>query len=108
MSRREYDKLVRDRIPEIICENGQRPLYDVVGREEALEYLAAKLSEEAAEYRADRNPEELADVLEVVRGILLHSGMTWEDMENIRKRKYDQRGGFEKRIRLIAVDDENE
>lgn len=106
MARREYDKLVRDRIPEIIENTGSRPFCDVLDAEESAEYLARKLAEEAKEYIESRELEELADVMEVVRGILHHRGVEWDELEVIRLRKYAERGGFEGGIRLIAVEDE--
>ncbi|MBQ4088949.1 MAG: nucleoside triphosphate pyrophosphohydrolase [Clostridia bacterium] len=105
MARREYDKLVRDRIPEIIEKQGQRPVCDALTHEACLEYLAKKLGEEAAEYAESREVEELADVVEVVRGILHHRGVEWDELERIRLEKYDRRGGFEAGIRLVAVEE---
>ena len=102
--RREYDKLVRDRIPEIIAAEGKTPDWDAVDSETALRYLEQKLLEECAEYCESREAAELADVVEVVRGILHHRGMTWDELESIRADKYGKRGGFEGGIRLKAVD----
>ena len=104
MPRREYDKLVRDRIPEIIEKQGERPVYDRLEARDCLEYLALKLSEEAAEYVESREIEELTDTLEVIYGILHHRGISFDELEDIRRRKYDARGGFEGGIRLIAVE----
>ena len=105
MARKEYDKLVRDRIPEIIEAQDRRPVYDWLGAADSAEYLAKKLSEEAAEYAESRELEELADVVEVVRGILHHRGTTWAELEEVRSRKYAERGGFEGGIRLTAVEE---
>ena len=105
MVRREYDKLVRDGIPEIISGRGGRAECQYLNAEEAAEYLAMKLSEEAAEYIESREVEELADIVEVVRGILHHRGISWDELENVRQKKYAERGGFERGIRLIAVED---
>ena len=102
--RREYDKLVRDRIPEIIASEGRMPDWDEVDSETALKYLEKKLGEECAEYCESREAAELADVIEVVRGILHHRGMTWDELERIRADKYKKRGGFEGGILLKAVD----
>ena len=106
MKVRKYDKLVRDRIPDIITASGSVPVCDRPDKNECLAYLAAKLSEEAAEYRESRDIEELADVIEVVRGILHHNGISWEELESVRQKKYAERGGFEQGIRLIEVVDE--
>ena len=105
MAVRNYDKMVRDKIPEIIISTGSTPVTDTLTNSEALDYLAKKLAEEAGEYLESRDMEELADVVEVVRGLLFHSGHTWDELESIRRMKADERGGFEKGIRLIRVED---
>ena len=61
-----YNKLVRDRIPEIIAKNGQIAEVNVLSNEEYLLHLEMKLDEEVGEYHRDKNLEELADILEVV------------------------------------------
>ena len=59
-------KIVRDRIPEIISDSGKKPIYSTVSRDEAVEALEEKLSEELEEYLADHSLEEMADILEVM------------------------------------------
>ena len=103
MAVRRYDKLVRDRIPDIIRESGKEPVCRTATQEEALDYLARKLGEEAAEYLESRDAEELADVLEVVFAIAAEKGITPEKLEEIRARKARERGGFSGRIVLEEV-----
>lgn len=105
MAVRNYDKLVRDRIPEIIAGTGENPVWDILPPEQFADSLAVKLTEEAGEYLESREIEELADVVEVIRGILANSGHTWDELEEIRRKKAGERGGFEKGIRLIRVED---
>ena len=105
MAVKTYNKLVRDKIPEIIVSDGKTPLCETADNEEILELLAVKLTEEAAEYIESREVEELADVLEVIHGILMHRGIALEELEKIRQKKYDERGGFEKGIKLIRVEE---
>ena len=102
--RREYDKLVRDLIPEIIRSSGKTPVCRTVDRETALNYLAEKLCEEAEEYRASRETEELVDVLEVLMAIAAEKGISWREIEAIRSQKARDRGGFSRRIVLEAVE----
>lgn len=96
-----YDKLVRDRIPEIIAARGQearfRPCADDA---EYLERLVAKLREEADELARDRNAAELADVLEVVRALAAHLGLDLAEAEAVRAAKAAERGGFDRRLIL--------
>jgi len=61
-----HDKLVRDRIPEIIERQGGHPSVRILDQEEYVHCLERKLDEEVEEYHRNKNPEELADILEVV------------------------------------------
>ena len=102
---REYDKLVRDEIPAIIEADGERPRTHVADEDEFDDRLAAKLAEEAAEYRESRDPRELADVLEVVHAIRERHGLTTEELEERRSEKAERRGRFDDRIVLERVEE---
>ena len=95
-------KVVRDRIPEIIEQSGKTPEICLLDREDAVKGLEEKLSEELREYLADHSLEEMADLLEVMHGILYHRGISWDELEQVRLRKREERGGFEKGIFLAA------
>ena len=69
MSTAEYHKLVRDKIPEMIREQGETPVFRILEQEEYLKELDRKLHEEIREYQEDKSLEELADVLEVMLAI---------------------------------------
>ena len=99
----KYDKLIRDRIPEIIEKNGQTARIRHLSNEEYLVKLDEKLDEELAEYHNDQNIEELADLLEVIRAAAIAHGYTLEELEAVRAEKAEKRGGFEKRILLIET-----
>ena len=92
----KYDKLVRDRIPEIIEESGKHCETRILTKEEHLEYLNKKLGEELNEYLESGDIEELADLEEVLRGILLLKDVDYKEFDLIRQKKFDERGGFEK------------
>ncbi len=98
-----YNKLVRDRIPEIILASGKTCSTEVLSDERYLEMLDAKLDEELAEYHRDQNIEELADLLEVLRAAALARGCSAGELERIRAEKAAKRGGFDKRILLKEV-----
>ena len=98
-----YNKLVRDRIPEIINGSGKTCDIRILSDEEYLQRLDAKLDEELAEYQESKSMEELADLLEVVRAVAAARGSSMEQVEGIRQRKARERGGFEKRILLMNV-----
>ncbi len=98
-----YNKLVRDRIPQIIESSGMACTTEILSGAPYLRMLDAKLDEELAEYHKDQNIEELADLLEVIRAVTIARGYTLEDLERVRAEKAAKRGGFEKRILLKEV-----
>ena len=98
-----YNKLVRDRIPEIIEASGNECQTAILSDEEYLKMLDAKLDEELAEYHMDQNIEELADLLEVIRTAAIARGYTLEELEAVRAKKAEKRGGFSKKLLLITV-----
>lgn len=103
MRRVKYNKLVRDRIPEIIASDGKACVTEILPDERYLEMLDAKLAEELSEYRESRSLEELADLLEVLQAVAKARGWTWEELEQMRQEKAAKRGGFEKKILLREV-----
>ena len=103
MSIKKYNKLVRDRIPEIIEAGGSTCGTEILSDEEYLKMIDAKLDEELAEYHQDQNLEELADLTEVIHAAAIARGYTLEDLERVRAEKAAKRGGFEKKILLKEV-----
>jgi predicted house-cleaning noncanonical NTP pyrophosphatase (MazG superfamily) len=99
-----YNKLVRDKIPELIESDGKTCKTRVLSNEEYIAALETKLNEEVAEYQADKNLEEMADILEVLRSICIARGYALEELEAVRTKKADERGGFEEKIFLEYVD----
>jgi predicted house-cleaning noncanonical NTP pyrophosphatase (MazG superfamily) len=97
----QYDKAIRDKIPEIIQKDGHSCSVKALSDEEFLEQLEKKLSEEVTEYQNDKNPEELADILEVIYRIAQLKGVSKEELEKIRIKKSEERGGFEKNLFLM-------
>jgi predicted house-cleaning noncanonical NTP pyrophosphatase (MazG superfamily) len=98
-----YNKLVRDRIPEIIEASGAECKTEILSDEKYLEMIDEKLDEELAEYHKDQNIEELADLLEVIRAATIARGYTLEELETVRAKKAEKRGGFEQKILLIET-----
>ena len=99
-----YQKLVRDRIPEIIESTGKKCTTRVLQQEEYLEKLDEKLQEELTEYRQSGETEELADLMEVLEALLKAKGISWEELKAIQEEKCRARGAFEERILLISVE----
>ena len=99
-----HNKLVRDRIPEIIEASGRKCEWEVLSDEEYLVRLDEKLQEELAEYQEDKSLEELADLLEVLMAVAEARG-SMAQVEAIRLEKKARRGGFEKKILLKSTGD---
>ncbi len=97
-----YNKLVRDKIPEIIEAQGQKANVRILTEEEYRICLEAKLDEEAGEYHREKSLEELADILEVVYALAATHGCPPEQLQQIYQKKHRQRGGFEARFFLIS------
>lgn len=100
---KQYNKLVRDLIPEVIKEDGKECDIVIAEKEELAELLELKLQEEVNEYLADKNLEELADVMEVLFGLASNLGYSEEDLLKKREEKLKARGGFKKGIVLKKV-----
>ncbi len=103
---KEYHKLVRDRIPEIIEAEGKKcEVRTLEDDEEYLLELNWKLQEELAEYLESGTVEELADLVEVAQAIVRLKGVSQRKFEEIMAKKRGERGGFEERVYLMKVEE---
>lgn len=104
-----YNKLVRDLIPQVIQSTGKECRTRILDEEEYKKELVIKLREESEEYFSAQSPqeslEELTDMLEIIRALATVHGATWEQLEALREKKAEARGGFQERVYLIDVDD---
>lgn len=105
MATKIYNKLVRDLIPDIIEESGNECRTRILSDDEYLKMLDAKLDEELLEYHQDQSIEELADLLELIQAAAIARGFTLEELESVRAEKAKKRGGFDKKIFLIDVNE---
>lgn len=96
----EYNKLVRDKIPEIIAQGGSKAVTHIADEKEFEEALYQKLGEEVKEFQEKPSAEELADILEVAYAICDWKRIDRVELESLRQKKAENRGGFEKRIIL--------
>ena len=98
-----YNKLVRDKIPEIIEKSCKTCTIETLADEKYIAMLEAKLTEELAEYQESKSLEELADLLEVMGAVVKARGYSWDELTEVRKNKREARGGFEKKLLLKEV-----
>lgn len=99
----EYNKIVRDNIPTIIENSGNKYETEIVSDEEALLYLYTKLTEEVNEFLESKDIHEMADIIEVLYAICDKRKMTRDMLETIRQQKEKENGGFENNIILKKV-----
>lgn len=95
-----HNKLVRSKIPQILESKNIPYKAHTADKIEYMEKLYEKLLEEAGEVSADRNKEELADLLEVIEAVKKHNGWSTQEIEEIRLKKLAERGGFDEPIIL--------
>ena len=95
-----YDKLVRDHIPDIIRAKGESCAAHIADDAEYEAKLFDKLREEAEELIRDKSIGEIADVLEVIDAITELKGFPKEEIEAVKQKKFEERGGFAGRIIL--------
>lgn len=101
---KEYDKLVRDDIPDRIEDDGEVPTIDIVEGEAYRDRLHAKLREEVREFREAPSAAEAADIQEVFDALLAAEGIDRAAVERARTEKADNRGRFEEGVVLKTVE----
>lgn len=105
--RKIYHKLVRDRIPEIIRQQGKACEVVTLAESEFLQALRQKLVEEAQEAAAAEEDliTELADVYEVLDTLMRVSGISEERVRRVQAERRAERGGFEERLQLLWTEE---
>lgn len=99
-----YNKLVRDKIPDIISKNGEKAIVKVLDDKNYKEELDRKLLEEINEYLESDDLEELADAIEVLYAILNYKKVSFDELEKVRENKKQKRGAFEDKLYLVGVE----
>lgn len=104
-----YQKLVRDNIPKIIEENSEKPIVRILDDEEYKRELLKKLVEESNETLESINDKEelmkeIGDVQEVISAIINAFELSVDDIDVLRLKRKEKRGGFEKKIFLDSVE----
>lgn len=96
----KYNKLVRDKIPEIIRSRGETPVTHIADDEEYWLKLKEKLQEEVNEFLEAESIEEMADILEVIDAILDFKKFDKEELQKVKSDKLNARGGFKNKTIL--------
>ncbi|MBF7096526.1 nucleoside triphosphate pyrophosphohydrolase [Alkalibacter mobilis] len=103
----KYDKLIRDKVPELIEKSGRKHTVKVLDEKEYHDALIDKIIEEINEFRATDNEEELADIYEALDCLVELKDYEPMHIDYLRLKKREARGSFKKRFLLVDVD-ENE
>lgn len=105
---KEYHKLVRDRIPEIIEKAGEKPRFITLNREVYFKEIQRKILEEAKELiqAQDRKKtiDEIVDIQELIDALIAEMDITKLELWGFQRRKNKKRGGFKKRLFLIKTE----
>ncbi|MDM5326845.1 nucleoside triphosphate pyrophosphohydrolase [Neobacillus sp. CF12] len=95
---------------QVIESTGKQFFVRTLNDEEYIKELKNKSFEELQEYlNADNDEnaiEELADLLEIIHALAKCHGASFEEVEEVRRKKAEKRGRFEENIFLIEVEDE--
>jgi len=96
----QYNKLVRDKIPEYIKSKGGTPITHIADDKEYWAKLREKLSEETNEFLESEVIEEMADIQEVIDAICDYKNFSKENIDAVRNKKIEERGAFKEKIIL--------
>lgn len=101
----KYNKLIRDRIPEIIKEAGWKPTVRTLKKSEFLNAVKKKVFEEAGELIQSKDKkgiiDEIVDIQELLDVLASEIGLTELEVKKLQAAKRKKRGGFRKRLFLI-------
>ena len=104
MDTKKYNKVIRDKIPEIIADSGKKYSIKQLDDTSFLAEIEKKLIEEVNEYSESKDIEELADILEVIYRISELRGVNSDELDEIRKEKAEKRGKFDDNLFLIDAE----
>ena len=98
-----YNKLIRDKIPEIIENAGKQYEIHQADEQEYIEKLLLKVEEELAEFKEEPSIEEMADLFEVLDAVIDYYDFDKQEIKNYQEKKREEHGGFKKQLILDKV-----
>lgn len=98
-----YNKLVRDKILDVIDESGKESSFHLANDKEYQEELIKKVNEELEEFKENPCEEEMADIFEVLEALMKFHNLDEDRLLEIKAEKVKKKGAFEKRIVLERV-----
>lgn len=104
-----YNKLVRDKIPQVIKAAGGKAKFKRLTSKKFEKELLAKVEEEAMGLQTAKNKKEMAseiaDILEIIEAVKKLKKIPNKDIENALRANMERKGGFKKRLFLIWAED---
>lgn len=100
---KKFNRLVRDKIPEIFLKDNSLPVTRTLNDEEYITELNKKLKEEVNKYLENENIEEMVDILEVIRAIIDFKEVSYDEIEEKRIKKVNKKGTFKDKVYLERV-----
>ena len=99
----KMNKLVRDNIPDIIEQSGNKPDFVILDPLDYYNELKKKLAEELNEFNESDDVLELCDLVEVISAVLDYKNIDYKEFEEMRSKKSKKNGKFKNRIFLNGV-----
>jgi predicted house-cleaning noncanonical NTP pyrophosphatase (MazG superfamily) len=101
----EYNKLVRDKIPEIIKNSGRSCEYKILGESEVKNALKEKLIEKADVFSKRPSEDELSDIYELLSAIVETYEYEPLHIDYLKLQNKENKGSYSEKVYLISVDD---
>ncbi len=98
-----FHRLGRDNIPDVIRTAGQDCTTCILSDQDYACFLDDMLVQEVREYRHCGRLEKLADVMEVIHGIVEARGATWDELERLRAEVRNDPGEVRQQILLAQA-----
>lgn len=100
-----YNKLVRDKIPQVLDEKNIKYNIRIAEDQEYLIKLQEKLQEEILEFKRTPNLDEYIDIVEVLEALAKYHGIDLKPMRLRKRMKREHKGGFDKKIILESTEE---